>query len=204
MPRGGGGAAAGTGGTPVTPQSGALRGGFTCPPNAKRLIRRDEWQVFHSLLQNKWFYLFCISMLPIVELRGGIPAGAAMGLPFWSVYLTCVLGNLLPVPFLILFAKKILEFLSTLPRIGGFFKKMIRRADEKAAKIGQYEKWGLFLFVAIPLPGTGAWTGTLAASLLDMDFKESVLACMGGVLLAGCIMGVLSTLGISAFGAIAG
>lgn len=143
-------------------------------------------------------------MLPIVELRGGIPAGAAMGLPFWSVYLTCVLGNLLPVPFLILFAKKILEFLSTLPRIGGFFKKMIRRADEKAAKIGQYEKWGLFLFVAIPLPGTGAWTGTLAASLLDMDFKESVLACMGGVLLAGCIMGVLSTLGISAFGAIAG
>ena len=71
------------------------------------------------MFQNKWFYLFCISMLPIVELRGGIPAGAAMGLSFWPVYLTCVLGNLLPVPFLILFAKKILEFLSTLPRIGG-------------------------------------------------------------------------------------
>ena len=67
------------------------------------------------MFQNKWFYLFCISMLPIVELRGGIPAGAAMGLSFWPVYLTCVLGNLLPVPFLILFAKKILEFLSTLP-----------------------------------------------------------------------------------------
>ena len=109
------------------------------------------------MFQNKWFYLFCISMLPIVELRGGIPAGAAMGLSFWPVYLTCVLGNLLPVPFLILFAKKILEFLSTLPRIGGFFQKIIRRASEKAAEIGQYEKWGLFLFVAIPLPGTGAW-----------------------------------------------
>ena len=76
------------------------------------------------MFQNKWFYLFCISMLPIVELRGGIPAGAAMGLSFWPVYLTCVLGNLLPVPFLILFAKKILEFLSTLPRIGGFFQKL--------------------------------------------------------------------------------
>ena len=151
------------------------------------------------MFQNKWFYLFCISMLPIVELRGGIPAGAAMGLPFWPVYLTCVLGNLLPVPFLILFAKKILEFLSTLPRIGGFFQKIIRRADQKAAEIGQYEKWGLFLFVAIPLPGTGAWTGTLAASLLDMDFKKSVLACMGGVLLAGVIMGVLSVLGVGIF-----
>lgn len=170
------------------------RGGFTCPPNAKCLIRRDEWQVFHSLLQNKWFYLFCISMLPIVELRGGIPAGAAMGLPFWSVYLTCVLGNLLPVPFLILFAKKILEFLSTLPRIGGFFKKMIRRADEKAAKIGQYEKWGLFLFVAIPLPGTGAWTGALIVSLLHVDRKKASLAIFLGVLLAAAIMCVITYL----------
>ena len=170
MPRRGGGAAAGTGETPVTPQSGALRGGFTCPPNAKRLIRRDEWQVFHSLLQNKWFYLFCISMLPIVELRGGIPAGAAMGLPFWSVYLTCVLGNLLPVPFLILFAKKILEFLSTLPRIGGFFKKM-------------------FLFVAIPLPGTGAWTGSLVAAVLRMRIVTAFLVIAAGVLVSGFITG---------------
>ena len=152
------------------------------------------------MFQNRWFYLFCISMLPIVELRGGIPAGAAMGLSFWPVYLTCVLGNLLPVPFLILFAKQILEFLSTLPRIGGFFQKIIRRADQKAAEIGHYEKWGLFLFVAIPLPGTGAWTGTLAASLLDMDFKKSTLACAAGVLLAGAIMGGLSLLGVSAFG----
>ena len=113
------------------------------------------------MFQNKWFYLFCISMLPIVELRGSIPAGAAMGLSFWPVYLTCVLGNLLPVPFLILFAKKILEFLSTLPRIGGFFQKIIRRADQKAAEIGHYEKWGLFLFVAIrcraPAPGPVHW-----------------------------------------------
>ena len=145
--------------------------------------------MFQNLLQNKWFYLFCISMLPVVELRGGIPAGAAMGLPFWQVYLTCVLGNLLPVPFLILFAKKILVAFYTLPHIGGFFQKMIRRADEKAAQIGQYEKWGLFLFVAIPLPGTGAWTGSLVAAVLRMRIVQAFLIIMAGVLVSGFITG---------------
>ena len=145
--------------------------------------------MFQNLLQNKWFYLFCISMLHVVELRGGIPAGAAMGLPFWQVYLTCVLGNLLPVPFLILFAKKILVAFSTLPHIGGFFQKMIRRADEKAAQIGQYEKWGLFLFVAIPLPGTGAWTGSLVAAVLRMRIVQAFLIIMAGVLVSGFITG---------------
>ena len=144
------------------------------------------------MFQNKWFYLFCISMLPIVELRGGIPAGAAMGLSFWPVYLTCVLGNLLPVPFLILFAKKILEFLSTLPRIGGFFQKIIRRADQKAAEIGHYEKWGLFLFVAIPLPGTGAWTGSLAAALMKMPIKDALFSVIGGTLIADILMAIFS------------
>ena len=112
-----------------------------------------------------------------------------MGLPFWPVYLTCVLGNLLPVPFLILFAKKILEFLSTLPRIGGFFQKIIRRADQKAAEIGQYEKWGLFLFVAIPLPGTGAWTGSLVAAVLRMRIWQAFLVITVGVLVSGFITG---------------
>lgn len=141
------------------------------------------------MFNNKWFYLFCISMMPIVELRGGIPAGAAMGLPFWAVYLTCVLGNLLPVPFLILFAKKVLEKLSILPRIGGFFQKLINRADEKAAKIGQYEKWGLFVLVAIPLPGTGAWTGSLVAAVLRMRTLQAFLVIAAGVLVSGLITG---------------
>ena len=145
--------------------------------------------MLQSLLRNKWFYLFCISMLPIVELRGGIPAGAAMGLSFWPVYLTCVLGNLLPVPFLILFAKKILEFLSALPRIGGFFQKIICRADQKATEIGHYEKWGLFLFVAIPLPGTGAWTGSLVAAVLRMRIWQAFLVITAGVLVSGFITG---------------
>lgn len=141
------------------------------------------------MLENKWFYLFCISMLPIVELRGGIPAGAAMGLPFWPVYLICVLGNLLPVPFLILFAKTVLQKLSTLPRIGGFIGRLIRRADAKAAEIGQYEKWGLFILVAIPLPGTGAWTGSLVAAVLRMRLLPAVLIIAAGVLVSGFITG---------------
>lgn len=155
-------------------------------PGACTYLLKERMQ---TMFQNKWFYLFCISMLPIVELRGGIPAGAAMGLSFWPVYLTCVLGNLLPVPFLILFAKKILEFLSTLPRIGGFFQKIIRRADQKAAEIGQYEKWGLFLFVAIPLPGTGAWTGSLVAAVLRMRIWQAFLVITVGVLVSGFITG---------------
>lgn len=141
------------------------------------------------MFENKWFYLFCISMLPIVELRGGIPAGAAMGLPFWPVCLICVLGNLLPVPFLILFAKTVLQKLSTLPRIGGFFGRLIRRADTKAAEIGQYEKWGLFILVAIPLPGTGAWTGSLVAAVLRMRLLPAVLVIAAGVLVSGFITG---------------
>lgn len=141
------------------------------------------------MFENKWFYLFCISTLPIVELRGGIPAGAAMGLPFWPVYLICVLGNLLPVPFLILFAKTVLQKLATLPRIGRFFGRLIRRADAKAAEIGQYEKWGLFILVAIPLPGTGAWTGSLVAAVLRMRLLPAVLIIAAGVLVSGFITG---------------
>ena len=116
---------------------------------------------------------------------------------------------MIPVPFIFLFARKILEWGADKPVIGKFFTFLPGKRPQKGGqKLKATAGRGLFiallLFVGIPLPGTGAWTGTLAASLLDMDFKESVLACMGGVLLAGCIMGVLSTLGISAFGAIAG
>lgn len=131
-------------------------------------------------------------MLPVVELRGGIPAGAAMALPFWQVFAVCVLGNLLPVPFLILFAKTVLKKLATLPRIGPFFVSIIRKADEKAAQIGSYEKWGLFVLVAIPLPGTGAWTGSLVAALLRMRLVPAILVIAAGVLASGLIMSGIS------------
>ena len=134
----------------------------------------------------KYLSVFFISMVPLIELRGAIPVGVAMGLPLWQVYIIAIIGNMIPVPIIFFFARKVLDW----------------GAGKLKAKAGRGLPWALLLFVGIPLPGTGAWTGTLAASLLDMDFKSSVRACMGGVLLAGCIMGALSVLGVSAFGAV--
>lgn len=155
---------------------------------------------------NKYLYVFVISMVPLIELRGAIPIGVASGLPLWSTYIVAIIGNMLPVPFIFFFARKVLEWGADKPVIGGFFSWCLNKGhkggEKLKAKAGRGLFWALLLFVGIPVPGTGAWTGTLAASLLDMDFKTSVLACMGGVLLAGCIMGTLSVMGVSAFGAI--
>lgn len=131
-------------------------------------------------------------MLPIVELRVGLPAGVAMGLDFWQVYPVSVLGNILPVPFLILFSKQVVSFLAKKRVLGGFFEKLINKADEKARSIGRYELLGLFLFVAVPLPGTGAWTGSLVAAVLRMRLLPAFAVICAGVLTAGIIMGVLS------------
>ena len=156
----------------------------------------------------KYLIIFLVSMVPLIELRGAVPIAVGMNLPLLPSYIVCILGNMLPVPFIFFFARKVLEWGADKPVIGKFFTFCLEKGHKGGKKLQEKAGRGLFvallLFVGIPLPGTGAWTGTLAASLLDMDFKESVLACMGGVLLAGCIMGVLSTLGISAFGAIAG
>lgn len=140
----------------------------------------------------KYATVFFISMLPIVELRGAIPVGATLGLDFWENYLLCVLGNVLPVPFLILFAKGILEWLSRFEKIGPFFQKIIRKADEKAKKLGKFELLGLFLFVAVPAPGTGAWTGSLIAAILRLRLRGALLAIALGVMASGIIMGIIS------------
>lgn len=140
----------------------------------------------------KYATVFFISMLPIVELRGAIPVGATLGLDFWENYLLCVLGNVLPVPFLILFAKGILEWLSRFEKIGSFFQKIIRKADEKAKNLGKFELLGLFLFVAVPAPGTGAWTGSLIAAILRLRLRSALLAIVLGVMASGIIMGILS------------
>ena len=154
----------------------------------------------------KYLIVFLVSMVPLIELRGAIPISQGMGLPIWTSYVVSIIGNMVPVPFIYLFARKILEWGADKPVIGKFFtfclEKGERGGQKLQAKAGRGLFWALLLFVGIPLPGTGAWTGTLAASLLDMGFKKSVLACMGGVLLAGCIMGILSVLGVSAFGAV--
>ena len=151
----------------------------------------------------KYLTVFFISMVPLIELRGAIPFATAMGLmpsddisKILFTYALCILGNMIPVPVIYLFARKFLEWGQDKRYIGKiclFFlvkgKKGGQKLEEKA---GHGLFVALFLFVGIPLPGTGAWTGTLAASLLDMNFKETVIACVCGVLLAGIIMLALS------------
>ena len=150
--------------------------------------------------------VFLVSMVPLIELRGAIPYGVLFGLPLWLTFLIAIVGNMLPVPIIYFFARKVLEWGCDKPVIGRFFtfclEKGHRGGEKLKAKAGRGLFWALLLFVGIPLPGTGAWTGTLAASLLDMGFKKSVLACMGGVVLAAVIMGTLSLLGVSVFGTI--
>ncbi len=151
----------------------------------------------------KYFWVLLISMLPLVEIRGAVPYAVGMDLPLVPSIIVAVIGNMIPVPFIFLFARKVLEWGKDKKVIGRFFtwcllkgEKGGRKLEEKAGK-GLY--WALFLFVGIPVPGTGAWTGMLAASILNMDFRKSTLAALGGVLLAGAVM-LAASLGV--FGAI--
>ena len=144
----------------------------------------------------KYLWVFLISMVPIIELRGAITVAVGMGLPLIPYYIICIIGNMLPVPFIYFFARKVLIWGSDKPVIGKFFTFCLEKGEKGGKKLQAKAGRGLFvallLFVGIPLPGTGAWTGTLAASLLDMDFKSSVVAVMCGVLLAGVILALIS------------
>lgn len=145
----------------------------------------------------KILFVFIVSMVPIVELRGALPIAVGFDIPLVPAYLTCIIGNMIPVPIIFLFARKVLEWGKDKPVIGGIFTWILQKGERGGKKLlskaGRSAYVGLLLFVGIPLPGTGAWTGTLAASILDLDFKKSVLAALGGVLLAGIIMAVAST-----------
>lgn len=155
----------------------------------------------------KYLLVFLVSMVPLIELRGAVPIGLSnlLGDPIAIVplYIICILGNMLPVPIIFFFARKVLLWGANKKFIGKFFRFCIEKGEKggKALqeKAGRGLYFALFLFVGVPLPGTGAWTGTLAASFLDMDFKKSVIAVMAGVILAGIIMG-LASMGV--FGAI--
>ncbi len=151
----------------------------------------------------KYFYIFLISMVPLVELRGAIPVSQLQGLPIVPSYIVCIIGNMLPVPIIYLFARKVLEWGADKPLIGGVFSFCLEKGEKGGKKLQAKAGRGLFLalllFVGIPIPGTGAWTGTLAASILDMDFKSSVTAVMLGVLLAGIIMGIASVTAVGMF-----
>ena len=147
-----------------------------------------------------YLLIFFISMGPLVELRGALIYAAGFQLPMYYAFPICVVGNMLPVPVIFFFARKVLEWGADKKFIGRFFSFCLEKGHKGGEKLkAKAGNKGLFmallLFVGIPLPGTGAWTGTLAASILDMDFKTSVTAVMLGVLLAGVIMGTLSYLG---------
>ena len=150
-----------------------------------------------------YIIVFLISMVPLIELRGAIPYAVGFGLPIVPSLVISIIGNMIPVPFIFLFARRILDWGKDKKVIGGFCRWCLEKGHKGGEKLQAKAGAGLYvallLFVGIPLPGTGAWTGTLAASLLDMDFKKSVLYIMGGVLLAGVIM-LLASLGV--FGAI--
>lgn len=153
----------------------------------------------------KCILTFLLSMVPIFELRGAIPVGVAWGIEWYYVVAMCMIGNIIPVPFIYFFARKILEWGKDKKYIGKIFTWILEKGKHGGEKLqkkaGKGMFWALLLFVGIPLPGTGAWTGTLAASILEIGFKKSIIAVMLGVALAGTIMTVGSLLGISAISA---
>ncbi len=152
----------------------------------------------HSTETGKALLTLLISMLPVVELRGGLPAGVAMGLPVPVAFLTALVGNMLPVPLIILFSRPLFKWIRAhIPALGSFVTRLEARAYFKSKNMPKYQAWGLLLFVAIPFPGTGAWTGALIASVQDMRLKRAVPIIFFGVIIAGIIMTIL-TYGVTA------
>lgn len=152
----------------------------------------------------KYLIVFLVSMLPIIELRGAIPIAEGMGLNIFWYYIIAIIGNILPVPIIYLFARKVLEWGKDKKIIGKFFTWCLEKGEKGGEKLRKTAGntgifWALLIFVGIPLPGTGAWTGTLAASFLKLDFKTSIFAVTLGVILAGIIMSLGSKI-VSIFG----
>jgi len=156
-------------------------------------------------MQTKYLLVFLVSMVPLIELRGAIPISAGMGLPYFPALIISVIGNMLPVPIIYFFARKVLVWGADKKYIGKFFRFCLEKGERGGQKlVAKTGRGGLFvalmLFVGIPLPGTGAWTGTLAASFLNMGIKSTAASVSLGVIIAGIIMGVVSALGLHIFG----
>ena len=148
----------------------------------------------------KCVFTMLVSMIPIIELRGGLPFGVALGLPYYLAFPAAVVGNLIPTPFIIVYIRRVFKLMRRyFPRLNGLVDKLERKAHLKGKKVLKYQSIGLWLFVAIPLPGTGAWTVSLAAAFLDMRLKKAMPAVVLGVLTAGCIMLTLTHVGINLF-----
>ena len=147
-------------------------------------------------MPGKLIMTLLISMVPVIELRGAIPVAVAHGLPVWAAVCVSVVGNLIPVPFIIVFVRKIFAWIRRhAPKLDGFVTRLEERAAKKSDLVRKFSFWGLFVLVAIPLPGTGAWTGALIAAMLEMRLKHAFPAIALGVVAAGIVVG-LAALGI--------
>lgn len=146
----------------------------------------------------EWIYTALFSMLPVVELRGGIPFGVGLGLDVWPAFLAAVIGNTIPVPFIIMFIRRIFKWLRQWsPGMDRLVTKLEDKAHLKGKTVSKYKFWGLCIFVAIPLPGTGAWMGALVAAFLDMRLRQALPSIFCGVLVAGVLISAL-TFGVTA------
>ena len=160
----------------------------------------DVFQFLTNDTTGKCLFTMLVSMIPIIELRGGLPFGVALGLPYYLAFPAAVIGNLIPAPFIIVYIRRIFELMRRyLPKLNGIVDKLERKAHLKGKKMQKYQYLGLWLFVAIPMPWTGAWTGSLAAAFLGMRLKKAMPAVVLGVLTAGCIMLGLTHMGINLF-----
>ena len=156
----------------------------------------DIFEWLNNSISGEFVMTALVSMLPVVELRGGIPYGISAGLPMYLAVMASVIGNMIPIPFLILFTRRVFEWLRRhLPPLDGFIGKLEARAVSKRELVHRYKFWGLLILVAIPLPGTGAWTGALVAAVLNLRIKMSLPAIFFGVLVAAAIVSLV-TLGI--------
>lgn len=160
----------------------------------------DIFQWLTDTTFGKCVFTMLVSMLPIIELRGGLPFGVAMGLPYHLAFPAAVIGNLIPAPFIIVYIRRVFILMRRyMPRLNRVVDKLEEKAHLKGEQVLKYETIGLWLFVAIPLPGTGAWTGALAAAFLGMRLKKALPAVVLGVLTAGTIMLALTHVGINLF-----
>ena len=150
-----------------------------------------EWLT--ETMAGEFLLTVLVSMVPVIELRGGIPFGVAAGLPVWMAFVAAVIGNIIPAPFIIMFIKRIFSWMRRrLPRLNHIVDKLEKKAHLKGATVTKYKYLGLAIFVAIPLPGTGAWTGSLVAAFLDMRLRKAMPAVILGVVVAGFLISVLT------------
>ena len=167
-----------------------------CGGVGKERLQRSAMDIMQWLTQNpagEFCFTMLVSMVPVVELRGGIPFGVARGLPVWAAYLAAIIGNMLPVPFILVYIRRIFQWMRRrLPRLNRLVDKLEKKAHLKGQKVTKYKYLGLMLFVAIPLPGTGAWTGALAAAFLDMPLRKAIPSIFTGVLVAGIAISILT------------